>query len=144
MNDQEVRRLIFERIIVAEVVPRVAEIATALEMTNAEAAASLRRLHDGHVLVLDSDNEIIMANPFSAIPTSFAVRSGKKSWFGNCIWDALGILALLKTDGIVQTTCADCSSPMTLEIRKGALMPQRGLVHFALPVKQWWNNIVFT
>lgn len=144
MNDQLVRRCVFERIIASGAVPRVAEIASTLEQPVAEVAESLRRLHDGHVLVLDSDNEIIMANPFSAIPTPFAVRAGAKSWFGNCIWDALGILAMLKTDGIVQTTCADCSSPIGLELRSGSLVPQRALVHFALPLKQWWNNIVFT
>jgi hypothetical protein len=37
-----------------------------------------------------------MANPFSAVPTPFLVRSGDRSWYGNCIWDALGIPAMLQ------------------------------------------------
>ena len=144
MDDQRVRQYIFERLIAGEQVPRVAGIAAALRTKTFDVVASLRRMHEAHILVVDAASEIIMANPFSAVPTAFAVQSGAKSWFGNCIWDALGILAMLGADGRVHTTCADCSEPMILEIQNARLLPQRALVHFALPVKQWWKNIVFT
>jgi hypothetical protein len=36
-----------------------------------------------------------MAMPLSAIPTPFQVEVGGRHFFGNCIWDALGIVAML-------------------------------------------------
>lgn len=144
MSDFEIRRYIYERVIAGEHIPRVAEVAAALRLPVEATVASLRRMHDAHVLVVDAAGEIIMANPFSAVPTAFEVRSGAQSWFGNCIWDALGILAMLKTNGEVRTACPDCSEPMTLAIRNGSLDSNSAIVHIALPVKKWWENVVFT
>lgn len=138
------RRYIYDRVIGSGMVPRASEIARAVHVSEEAAIESLRRMHDAHILVVDYAGEILMANPFSAVPTAFEVRSGAKRWFGNCIWDALGILAMLQIDGDVRTACSDCSVPITLEIRNGSIASQHSIVHFALPVKQWWNNIVFT
>ena len=64
-----------------------------------EMRQKFKELADAHVLVLQKDcSEILMANPFSAVPTPFLVELEKFSCFGNCIWDALGIPAMLKQD----------------------------------------------
>jgi hypothetical protein len=77
--------------------PTIARTASALSTPPDDVEASLQRLADGHVLVLQrGTGEILMANPFSAVPTPFLVRSGDRSWYGNCIWDALGIPAMLQ------------------------------------------------
>lgn len=85
-----------------------------------------------------------MAPPFSAVPTPFQVEVGDRSWWGNCIWDALGIPAMLKEDTKISTGCGDCNEAMVLTIKDEALLETSGLIHFALPAKQWWSNIVFT
>ena len=73
--------------------PTVAETAPALSTTPENVAASFQRLADGHILVLQrGTGEILMANPFSAVPTPCLVRAGDRSWYGNCIWDATGFL----------------------------------------------------
>jgi hypothetical protein len=76
--------------------PVPAELAEALEMDQASVEDSVRRLAEGHVLVLAAGTPYIwMANPLSALPTPFVADTGGRAWFGNCIWDALGIVAML-------------------------------------------------
>jgi len=97
------------------------------------------------VLVLhEISGELLMVAPFSCVPTPFEVEAGKGSWWGNCIWDALGILAMLKQDGRVVTSCGCCGDPLTVTVRDGMLAAAAGVVHFALPAKDWWKDIVLT
>jgi hypothetical protein len=99
-------------------------------------------MHDAHMLVLQPSGELLMASPFSAVPTPFVTEAGARRWFGNCIWDALGILATLPSDGRVVTSCAGCGDAMVLEVREG-VVSGGGIVHFALPARRWWDDIVF-
>jgi hypothetical protein len=86
----------------------------------------------------------LVAEPFSAVPTSFLVRSGSRQWWGNCIWDGLGILALISTDGSVSTACPHSGQPLVLSVTKRTLADTAGVVHFAVPARDWWRNIGFT
>jgi hypothetical protein len=104
---------------------------------------ALQRLADGHVLVLDDAGEILMAPPFSAVPTPFLVQTSTLRAFGNCIWDALGIAAMLQSDVEIATSCGDCGTAMGVAVRDGVVAGD-GLMHFALPARQWWQDIVFT
>jgi hypothetical protein len=119
-------------------------VAEALGLSQAAVAESFRRLAEKRVLALDANGEILMAPPFSAVPTGFLVESDARSWWGNCIWDALGILAMLRRDGRVLASCGDCGTAMTLEVTGGALEPAEGVAHFAVPARRWWEDIVFT
>jgi len=59
------------------------------------------------------------------------------------MWDALGIPAMLHADATIATSCHDCWTAATVVVDDGQVRDS-GFVHFALPVKQWWNNVVFT
>jgi hypothetical protein len=124
----------------------VSEAAEALELAADVVADAYRRLHDAHALVLEPDRiEIRMLNPFSAVATPHRVLASGRSWFANCAWDALGILAALHTDGAIESSCPDCGEQLELEVRDGALV--RGaelLVHFVVPARRWWDDIAFT
>ncbi|HEX4841819.1 MAG TPA: organomercurial lyase, partial [bacterium] len=107
-------------------------------------AASFQRLAAGRVLVLDSDSgEILMANPFSAVPTPFLVEFDDYACYGNCIWDAMGVVAMRGRDAHIKASCGDCGSPMEVRIVSGALQSPRGVAHYALPARRWWDDIVF-
>ena len=73
-----------------------------------------------------------MAAPLSARPTPFLVTTPLGTYFGNCVWDALGIAAMLGHDARIDTDCADCGAAMTLEIEGGELRAE-GVAHFAVP-----------
>ena len=142
--DRTLRLHVFQHTADTGVVPQSQDIAAALGHSLDAVEASLRRLAEGRVLVLaPASSSIWMANPFSAVPTDFKVMSRGRTYFGNCIWDALGIPALLDADGLVETACADCGAPQALEVRAGAVR-SGGIVHFSVPAARWWVNIGFT
>lgn len=95
------------------------------------------------MLVLQRNGEILMANPFSAVPTPFLVSVGQQSWYGNCIWDAMGIAAMLHRNAFIETSCGCCGTAMTLETPDDCVDGDERIVHFAIPAVRWWDDIVF-
>ncbi|MDE3090925.1 MAG: hypothetical protein KGJ80_16245 [Chloroflexota bacterium] len=142
--DQAVRRYIYDQVMKVGVPPTIAQAAIALSTTRADMQALFQQLADAHMLVLQKDTgEVLMANPFSAVPTPFLAQVGERSYFGNCIWDVMGIPAMLHQDAIIRASCGDCGTAMTLRITNGSLEPIEGIAHFAIPAAHWWDDIVF-
>jgi hypothetical protein len=126
-------------------VPQPADIAEALRRPQAEIHEALKFLAAGKVLILaPNDGNIWAANPFCAVPSGFRVLAGGKTYWGICIWDALGIAAALGKDAVISAPCGDCGDPMRLEVRNGTLVRSEGVIHFAVPAHHWWDNIGFT
>src|ERR1700674_5601719 len=126
-------------------VPQPPQIAAALGRPQPEVEQALRQLAVGKVLILaPNDGNIWAANPFCAVPSPFRVEARGKTYWGICIWDALGIVAALGADAVIRTACGDCSEPMLLEIAAGKLKLGEGVIHFAVPAHHWWDNIGFT
>ncbi len=145
--DLVVRQRIYDEIIERTAVPTAAQLAQELGRDIDEVRDSFSRMKEGHILVLQEGNdEILMANPFSAVPTPFLVTAGERSWWGNCIWDAMGIAAMVRQDARVLTGCGDCNDAMQVRIEGGDAYMEvgGGIVHFSVPAKRWWDNIKFT
>jgi len=143
--DQRVRFHVYDTAMREGSLPTIAETASSLSQPSEEVRASFQRLADGHILVLQKGSgEILMANPFSAVPTPFPVQAGKRSYYGNCIWDAMGVSAMLKQDATIETSCACCGTAMKIKIASGALQDAHGITHFAVQAAHWWDNVVFT
>ena len=143
--DTRVRLHLYDRFVADGRPPTTAGTASALGALDADIAASYRRLEEQRVIVLAPGTlNVWMANPLSATPTPFRVETERGSFWGNCIWDALGIPAMLGDDGRVATTCPDCGEAMELEVRGGELQPADGVAHFAVSAARWWDNIAFT
>ena len=142
--DRRVRWQVYDATMREGAPPRKAGLAEAVDMDAAEVAASLQRLAAARMLVLQPDgDEILMAGPFSAVPTPFRVLLANLSCYGNCIWDALGIVAMLHADARIDTSCGDCGASMEIAVRSGQVEGE-GQIHFALPPRTWWQNVVFT
>jgi hypothetical protein len=143
--DRDVRLFVYEHFLAEALPPTLEDVATALRLTPAEVAASFRRLEEDHVLVFaPGTRNIWMANPLSAFPTAFRVETPRGAYWGSCIWDAFGVLAMLGGDGVVLTSCADCGDGMTLQVGEGVLESAGGVAHFAVPARHWWDNIGYT
>ena len=56
----------------------------------------------------------MMAHPFSGVASDFLVTIGERTWFANCVWDGLSILALLG-DGTLETHSPATGEPITLD-----------------------------
>ena len=141
--DKQVRRYIYEYFVQHWQAPTVLQCAQVLASDVSHVQAAFRRLAEGKALVLQNNGEILMAEPFSVVPTAFYVEVDTNSWWGNCIWDALGIPAMLKQDARIVTACGCCNDAMTVEIRNDELFHASGVVHFAIPPRDWWKNVVF-
>lgn len=141
--DRQVRLSIYQAILEDGRPPTPPELAGALGAPASDVEAAYRRLADGHAIVLAPGTPYVwMANPFSAIPTPFEVTVGERRYFGNCIWDALGIPACLHVDARIDTFCPDCSEPLALEVRGDELeAPADATIHFAVPAARWWEDI---
>lgn len=132
--------------------PSVSTVAAALGVTLPEVADAFERLAASRAIVLaPGTRDLVMSAPFAARPTNFPVRVGDFTYFANCVWDAVGISAMLAgagrpNDAAIRTTCADCGEPLVLEVRAGELSvtPADAVVHFAVPAARWWADIVFT
>jgi hypothetical protein len=124
--------------------PVPAELCEIVDMDQASVEDVLRRLHENHVVVLAPGTPYIwMANPLSALPTPFVADTSGRKWFGNCIWDALGIVAMLDGTGSVSTWCPDCREPLQVSVENNRLTSGEGVVHFAVPAAHWWDDIGF-
>jgi Alkylmercury lyase len=143
--ERDVRLHIFEQLIETSSAPSPADAAHALGCSEADAEAAFHALEAGRFLVLQPGTTTVwMAMPFSNIPTSFTVISGGRAYYATCAWTAFGIAAVLGTDARVFTTCPDCGGALERKIASGAITDPRGVVHFAVPARQWWDDIGFT
>jgi hypothetical protein len=143
--DGSVRLHIYDRFIQDGRPPTVAEAAQALDVPAQQVEEAFLRLAQSHSIVLKpGTTDIWMANPLSAEPTPFPVQVGDRSVFGNCVWDALGVIAMLGGTGRVETRCPDCGWPLDLTVRGGELQPAEGVIHFAVPAAHWWDDIGYT
>lgn len=142
--DNEVRLELY-RFFVAEGRPPVAaEIARALDAKPLDIEAALYRLADAHVIVLAPGTPYVwMANPLSALPTPYRATVGDRNYWGNCIWDGLGTIAMLGDEGRVDTKCPDCAEDLAVEVRDGEVVASDHVVHYSVPAAQWWDDIGF-
>jgi hypothetical protein len=142
--DQQVRKYVYDQAMQRGHLPSLAETSTALAIPLADAQAAFQRLAEGRVFVLQPETgEILMANPFSTVPTPFLVELEAFSCFGNCIWDALGVAAMVKQDARIKTACGDCGTALELSVVDGRVQGDSGIIHFALPARRWWEDVVF-
>ena len=128
-RELEVRREIFEAFAATGDAPRVDD------------PEALRALAERHVVVLDDADpaQIVMAHPFAAPGADASVTADGRTWWGNCAWDALGIVAAL---GLQRATVQ--SGDVRLEIEGGRVVEEDVLFHVAVPAARWWEDIAFT
>jgi hypothetical protein len=125
--------------------PDAAEIAEKLGFRSEDVKAALKQLHDDGVIALyPGSYSVWLAHPFSGALEPFKVRTGAGEWDSVCVWDALGILALLECDGDLVTACPDCGEALTLSVGDGELASTDEVVHFGVPAARWYEDIAYT
>jgi hypothetical protein len=143
-HDIDVRNVIYRLFVYLRRAPAVEEVSEAAGMTVETTREVWHRLALAHAIVLDSDGSLLMANPFSAIPTPYRVEEAGRWWYANCAWDAFGICAALHVDGRIETTCPDCGDAIVVEVRDRRADDESLLFHCLVPAARWWDDIVFT
>ena len=85
-----------------------------------------------------------MANPLSAVKTDFRVQVGDQWLYANCAWDAPGIPAMLQQDADIEMRYSPGGEMARFRVGDGELQAEDCLVHFALPFRRWYDDLVET
>lgn len=142
---RDVRHYIYTQMVATAVAPSTADAAAALGRPIEEIESAYHALARARSIVLRPDSSTIwMAMPFSNAQTPFTVIARGRAYYANCAWDALGIPALLGADARIFTTCPDCGGGLERKVSGGEVAETRGVVHFAIPARRWWDDVGFT
>jgi len=106
---------------------------------------SYRSLRSQKLMLLEPDGRSIrIAPPFSGVPTQHIVEAGGLSFYANCAWDALGIVAALQTPARVRSRCEQSMEPLDLAVGLDGPPSSTWLFHCLVPAARWWDDLVFT
>lgn len=141
--ERQVRATVIQTLRDTGEAPSAAEMGETLRVDASRVSAALHALAEEHRLVLvPGTDAVMMAHPFSGVASDFLVTIGECTWFANCVWDGLSILALLG-DGTLGTHSPATGAPITLAARHGVVAGD-AVVHFPVPARRFWDDIVFT
>ena len=125
--------------------PKVEDTAAHFALSQEGAVSAYEQLHGRHALYLQPGaHEILMANPFSGVETSFKVHENGKTYFANCAWDSLGIPAALHADAEIEAACAQSGESIHLRVAGAQIQDTDALVHFLIPFREWYNDLTAT
>jgi hypothetical protein len=113
--------------------------------TAGERLLALEAAH--HLLLVPGTYRILMANPFSNLPTPFRVLVGPTTYFANCAWDSIAFHVMLDREIRVNSFCHHCGAPVEFGLREGTRVGEEGkdaLVFLSTPVSRWYDNLVIT
>ncbi len=124
--------------------PGVDELTTLLDRPRDPVAAALKALEATHgVLLHPGTLEVWIAHPFSASPSAvWVAASDGRGWWAPCLWCATGIVALGAADVTLHARLGGEARDVSIAIRDGRLASDDLAVHFAIPVRRAWDNVV--
>jgi len=145
MNNSSLHAVIIANFLKNQRPPSVQEITNRFQCSEEEARKALRSLADYHGVVLHPhSDEVWIAHPFSAAPTTCVVTSGNQKWWGNCAWCSLGLAHLAGGNATIETRVGAIDETAVIRIENGKLLDTDYVVHFPIPMKHAWDNVVYT
>jgi hypothetical protein len=146
LNDYlvEGRNAIVRYLVATGKMPTISEISGELMLSEEDTQRIFMQLHKEHALLLDDNNNIRMLWPFSGVPTNFKVIANNITYWANCAWDALGIPAALHADVLIKVSLTCTQRETTIFVKNGLVRSDNLFIHFPLPIKQWYDDLVYT
>lgn len=139
------RHLIYQGIAPTGEPPPLGDLAEAMALPEDDTLALLHELERRHAVILTDDRRgVLMANPFSAIPTPYRVTARGVDYWANCAWDMLGVPAALGADATIHATYATDGAPAELRVDDGKVTGAEGIVHFLQPFRTWYDDLRYT
>ena len=125
--------------------PDVEALGKLLNASKEEVIQGLYDLQEYHGVVLHPhEPKVWVIHPFSLAPTNFYVESARGAWWGNCAWCSLGVAALLQEDVKITTTLGAQTQQIEIHIRNGKIQEKNYFIHFPIPMKNAWDNVIYT
>jgi hypothetical protein len=139
--DRTVRAQVYRHIVASGVGPTAGQLAETRGWDPEEVTESLRRLGDEHLIATTpGEPRVMMAHPFSGVETGYTATVGGRTWYANCAWDALAVLALM---GDGEATMNQDGHEAVWVVKNGQVSPT-GVIHLRVPARDFWDDIVFT
>lgn len=144
-QDWDIRLHIYHVLSTTGHAPSYQDIADHFDIGHEVARQALHRLHDAHLLFLyPNTDEVMMAFPFSAVKTDYRVIVDGVTIYANCAWDSLGIPAMLKKDAQISISHPISRETVTVAVKDGELQTNGGVVHYARPFANWYDDLIDT
>ena len=145
MNDSSLHEAIISSFLGLQRPPTIRELASRFGRDERDVRQGLRALAEYHGVVLHpNSDEIWVAHPFSAAPTTYVVTSGARKWWGNCAWCSLGVAHLVGGTATIETRLGALDDHAAIRIENGRLLDTDFVVHFPIPMRQAWDNVIYT
>lgn len=146
VTTEDVRLAVYRAFATRGAPPDAAGLAAELGRSRAAVVAALRRLHADRHLVLDAQDQLVMAHPFSAVPLGFAVMGPRTLWWGGCAWDSFALPHLLPDHPalLVATRCPGCDAALAWNVTRDAPPAGDAVAHFLIPTARMWDDVLHT
>jgi hypothetical protein len=144
--DEDVRLAVYRSLAGTGRAPSPSAVARDLGRPEPEVRSALRRLAEARHVVLDSDDEVLMAHPFATVPMGFSVMGRDTLWWGGCAWDSFALPHLLpdEPDVLVATRCPGCDDALSWVVGRDAEPVGTEVAHFLVPMAQVWDDVLTT
>jgi hypothetical protein len=144
-SDLEIRMAVYRYFAESGRSPALEEMCNITEQSPEEVQNAYQRLYTRRLLVPSADGRSIqMAPPFSGVETQHRIHVGERLYYGNCAWDAFGVVAALGGHGRVESRCEASGEPLIPSLTPSGPSDSSWRFHVVVPAAQWWNDIVFT
>jgi hypothetical protein len=144
--DQTIRLEIYAALAATGAAPEVTQLADDSAASVDDVRAALRRLASQRHVVLDRDDAVLMAHPFSTVPLGFSVMGTSTLWWGGCAWDSFAIphLVTSEPDVLVATRCPGCDAALSWVVGRDGPPSGEEVAHFLVPVSRMWDDVLHT
>jgi hypothetical protein len=145
MNNSSLHEAIISSFLTNQRPPTISEIASRFQCNELTARKGLQALADYHGVVLHPhSDEVWVAHPFSAAPTTCVVSSGERKWWGNCAWCSLGVMHLAGPNATLKTRLGAIGDEVSITVENGELVDKDYVIHFPIPMRNAWDNVIYT
>ena len=146
MDTEDVRLAVYDRLAASAPPPSPAELAEHFDAPEEHVRAALRELADTRHLVLDPDDAVVMAHPFTVRNLGFAVMGRDRLWWGGCAWDSFAMPFLLPDQApvLVATRCPACDRALAWNVGTDAPPAGDEVAHFLVPAAHMWDDVLRT
>ena len=147
--NKHVRKYIYDHFYSFGVPPTLEKMIVKFQKERGEISSVLKSLHEDHLIVVDEKiHKIMIAHPFSGIPTSFVVKSSQDvKYYATCAWDSIALHFTLESDIEIESYCYHCYEEIRLILSNRQIVlkiPEETIIHFQEPAGTWWDDIIDT
>ncbi len=146
---RDVRKFIYDRIRETSHAPVIEESMRRFGLARGTAREVIGVVEaNRQVVLLKGTDRILMAHPFSAVPTPFRVTlDDGQAFFANCSWDAIAMHVMLEAAVAIDSFCHHCGEKIAIELSDETVKskrPEDPIVYLGLPAAKWWEDVVHT